>query len=114
MYEHKHKPLISKKSFYKRLWKNFFLSALIMGFSILLGVAGYHVFGNLSLLDSFYNASMILTGMGPVDRLDTDAGKWFASFYALYSGIVFLTTIAVVLAPVVHRIMHKFHVQEKN
>lgn len=75
---------------------------------------GYHITGNLGWVDSFYNTCMILTGMGPVDPMPSDAGKIFASCYALYSGVAFLTTIAVVLVPVLHRIMHKFHFDTKE
>ena len=82
---------------------------LILAFSIGIGTAGYHVFGNLPWVDSFLNASMILTGMGPVDRMETDAGKLFASFYALFSGVAFLTFAGVLFTPVYHRFMHKFH-----
>ena len=72
-------------------------------------MAGYHCFGNLPWVDSFLNASMILTGMGPVDRMETDAGKLFSSFYALFSGVAFLTFVAVLFSPLYHRFMHKFH-----
>lgn len=84
-------------------------SLIILVFSIGIGTAGYHVFGRLSWIDSFLNASMILTGMGPVDHLDTYAGKLFASFYALFSGVAFLTFVAVLFAPIYHRFLHRFH-----
>ncbi len=109
MYEHRSKPLISRKEFIKRLFKNFLLSMLIIALSLLLGIIGYHYTENLGWLDSLLNASMILTGMGPVDPMVTESGKIFASVYALFSGVAFLTTIAVLLAPVVHRFFHKFH-----
>lgn len=86
-----------------------FFSILILAFSIGIGMAGYHYFGNLPWVDSFLNASMILTGMGPVDRMKTDGGKLFSSFYALFSGVAFLTFVAVLFSPVYHRFMHKFH-----
>jgi hypothetical protein len=72
---------------------------------------GYHVFGSLHWIDALLNASMILTGMGPVDPMQTVAGKLFASCYALFSGIVFITTAGVLLAPVVHRVLHRFHLE---
>ena len=80
-----------------------------MAGSLALGVLGYHLLGGLSWLDALVNASMILTGMGPVDGIPTVAGKLFASFYALFSGVAFLTIVAVLLAPAVHRFLHRFH-----
>ena len=79
--------------------------------ALMIGVVGYHVFGGLGWLDSLLNASMILTGMGPVDHLGSDAGKWFASAYALFSGIVFLSSVGVLMAPLVHRFLHRFHLE---
>lgn len=79
--------------------------------SLGLGVLGYHLLGRLSWLDALVNASMILTGMGPVGENKTVAGKLFAAFYALFSGVAFLTIIAVLLAPVVHRFLHRFHLE---
>ena len=78
---------------------------MILSFSIGIGTAGYHIFGKLPWLDSFLNASMILTGMGPVDHLDTNGGKWFAAFYALFSGVAFLTFVGVLFAPIYHRFL---------
>ncbi len=81
----------------------------IIGVSLGLGIFGYHFCAGLSWLDALLNASMILTGMGPVNELHTTWGKLFASFYALFSGVVFITSVAVMLAPMVHRFLHKFH-----
>lgn len=89
-------------------------SVLLIFFSLFLGVIGYHIFAGLGWIDSLYNASMILTGMGPVAVLTTNAAKVFASFYALFSGIAFLSTVAVFFAPVVHRFMHKMHLETDN
>ncbi len=80
-----------------------------MAGSLALGVLGYHLLGGLSWLDALVNASMILTGMGPVNEIATVGGKLFASFYALFSGVAFLTIVAVLLAPAVHRFLHRFH-----
>jgi len=114
MYEHYKKPLVAEKVFYQRLLGNFLWSVVIIVVSLLIGILGYHFTENLSWLDSLLNASMILTGMGPVNVMATTAGKLFASFYALFSGIVFLVTMSVVLAPVLHRFLHKFHLDEKE
>ena len=113
MFEHHKKPLISRDAFYRRMLMSFSWSLLIVFASLSIGILGYHFTENLGWLDSLLNASMILGGMGPVDVLTTSMGKLFASFYALFSGIAFLTTVAVVLAPVLHRFLHKFHLNEK-
>lgn len=78
-------------------------------FSLGIGVVGYHHFFNIGWLDSLVNASMILTGMGPVDKAETDGAKIFSSIYAIYSGVAFLTSVAVIFSPVVHRFLHQFH-----
>jgi hypothetical protein len=109
MFEHRAKPLLPKKAFYLRVFRHFGIALLIIGGSLLLGILGYHYFAEFSWLDSLLNASMILAGMGPVTDIQSTAGKLFASFYALYSGIAFITTAAVILAPVFHRFLHKFH-----
>lgn len=110
-FESKKSPVISNRKFYKRVFRNLLVSGLIVAFSLLIGTLGYHFIGELSYVDAFYNSSMILTGMGPVNHIDCTAGKLFASFYALFSGIAFLTTIAVFLAPIIHRFMHRFHLE---
>lgn len=84
----------------------------IVGIALGLGVAGYHWICDLSWIDSLLNASMILTGMGPVSPMTTDAAKLFASIYALFSGVVFLTAMGIVLTPIFHRILHHFHLEE--
>jgi hypothetical protein len=109
MFEHHTKRLLSRKEFLRRQARYSLFSLVILFFSIGIGIEGYHNFGGLSWIDSFLNASMILTGMGPVDHLDTNAGKLFASFYALFSGVAFLTFVAVLFSPVYHRFLHKFH-----
>jgi hypothetical protein len=108
---HHIKPLPSRKVFALRVLRNLALATGIIGVSLALGIAGYHFCAGLSWLDSLLNASMILTGMGPVNELHTTAGKLFASFYALFSGVVFLSSVAVLLAPVIHRFLHKFHLE---
>jgi hypothetical protein len=108
-FEHHKRPLLPKRDFLRRQARYTCFSLAILAVSLSLGAAGYHAFGSLSWTDAFLNASMILTGMGPVDRMDTKAGKLFASFYALYSGIAFLTLAGVLFAPVYHRFLHKLH-----
>ena len=113
MYEHHSHPLLPRKQYYDRLFRNILWGAAIVLFSLFIGMAGYHFIEHLSWLDSLLNASMILTGMGPVDVMRTSSGKLFASFYAIFSGVVFLTTIAFVMAPVAHRFLHKFHLEDQ-
>ena len=109
MYEHHRLPLISFDHFLLRLAKSFGIALVFIAFSLWLGAAGYHYTEGLTWLDSTLNASMILAGMGPVDILKTSSGKVFATFYALYSGIAFLTIAAILLAPIIHRFLHQFH-----
>ena len=110
MFENKNEPLLSKKAFYSRIIKYSVLSIGILIISIVIGTVGYHLLGKLGWIDSFYNASMILGGMGPVDLIHGKAGKLFASFYALYSGIAFLVLVGVLFAPIFHRFLHVIHV----
>ena len=89
-------------------------ASLLLIVALGLGVIGYHVVAKLGWIDALLNASMILTGMGPVAILDTDAAKLFASAYALFSGVVFLTVTGIVLGPVVHRVLHRFHLEDSE
>ncbi|MCL4528114.1 MAG: hypothetical protein M1282_01730 [Chloroflexi bacterium] len=114
VYEHFKQPLASRKVFVQRLARNAGIAAGIVLISLGIGVLGYHFLEGLSWIDSLLNASMILGGMGPVDVLHTTAGKLFASFYALYSGVVLLAAIGVLAAPIVHRFMHHFHLVDKD
>lgn len=109
MYEHHRQPLLSREKFIFRFLHNATISAGLVAISIGIGVAGYHYIEGIPWIDSILNASMILTGMGPVDPMKTTAGKLFASAYALFSGVAFLTMAAVLFAPVIHRFLHRFH-----
>ncbi len=109
MYEKKSAKLISHKRFVKRFVNQVYFTIILILFSLFIGVYGYHYFENLSWIDSLLNASMILGGMGPVAILQTEGGKLFASFYALYSGIFLIVCGGLLLAPVFHRILHHFH-----
>jgi hypothetical protein len=113
-FERKTMDLLPFREFVLRLVRFFMFSLLLILFSLGLGTYGYHHFGEIPWIDSFYNASLILTGMGPVNEMHTVAAKLFASFYALFSGIVFLSTVAVIFAPIAHRLMHLFHLQETD
>lgn len=112
MFEHRSRPLVPRRVFLLRQLR-FFLAALgIVALSLAVGTGGYMHFAGQPAVDAFLNASMILAGMGPVGTLPTDAAKLFASFYALYSGIALLTTVAVILAPLVHRMLHALHLED--
>ena len=111
MFEHRTKPLITRAAFMARLGRSIGLAFAIVCGSLAIGMAGYRLLEGLSWTDSLLNASMLLGGMGPVDAPRTEAGKLFASLYALYSGIVFLVTAGVVMAPVLHRFLHRFHLE---
>src|SRR3990172_4200665 len=108
MFERKHEKLAPIPVFIRRLARSFALAAMLAGPVLIIGTAGYHWTAGLNWIDALLNASMILGGMGPVDRLSTTGAKLFASVYALFSGLVFIAIMGIVLAPIVHRVLHKF------
>lgn len=112
LFENKMSPLMPLNKFLKRLISYFLFAILLITISLGLGTSGYHYLGKLSWIDSFYNASLILAGMGPVDEMKTDTAKLFASFYALFSGIAFLSTVAIIFTPIAHRLLHVFHLKD--
>src|SRR5438552_3764128 len=103
MFEHHRQPLLPRRAYYARLLKNAAGAAGLVGMALGIGVLGYHTFANFSWIDSLLNASMILGGMGPIGDLPNDGSKLFASAYALFSGLMFITIAALVFAPVIHR-----------
>jgi hypothetical protein len=105
--------LIPRRLFLKRLSRNIFVGFIIIVISLIMGMLGYHHFENMSWIDAYVNAAMILSGMGPVSTLQTSAGKIFAGTYALFSGVVFLVVVGIIFAPVVHRFFIKFHMENK-
>jgi hypothetical protein len=109
MFESRQHPLASPHVFLWRLIRFVCVAAAVAFSALALGVLGYHYIAGFGWVDSLLNASMILGGMGPVGTLDTDAAKLFASAYALFSGLVFITVMGIVLAPVAHRVLHVFH-----
>ncbi len=114
MYENRSEPLLPARQFATRLLRSVGVASTLVLGSLGVGMAGYHVTDDLPWLDSFLNASMILTGMGPVDPLRTTAAKVFAGCYALFSGVAFLSTVAVLFAPIAHRILHRFHLESEH
>ena len=106
----KTRNILSPREFALRMLRFFIYSIVLLTIALLIGVFGYHYIAELTWIDSLYNASMILAGMGPVNLLETDAAKFFASFYALMSGVVFLSTFALFFSPIAHRLLHILHV----
>jgi len=114
MFEHRSKPLLPRREFYWRLARSASMAALLVVFALGIGMAGYRAFEPMSWVDAFVNAAMILSGMGPVSSLQTDGGKIFAGCYALFSGLAFITSLGIIFAPVFHRFLHKFHLEESR
>jgi hypothetical protein len=114
MYEHRRERLLPFAAFLRRIAGHAGVSASLVVASLLVGMAGYVRFEHLSWLDGFLNSAMLLGGMGPVDMPRTTGGKLFAGFYALYSGLVFLVVAGILLAPVLHRVLHRFHLAETD
>ena len=114
MLEKKHERVLPLRQFVWRLAR-FILAALALILVALgIGIAGYHWIAGLSLVDAILNASMILGGMGPVNELQGNGAKLFASAYALFSGLVFITVAGMIFTPLVHRVLHRFHVDDAN
>jgi hypothetical protein len=114
MFEHHIKPLLPRKEFYRRLGHHAMLGVSVIIVSLGIGMAGYHAFEKMTWIDAFVNAAMILSGMGPVSTLQTDGGKIFAGCYAIFSGLALIAILGIIFAPVVHRFLHKFHLEDKK
>lgn len=114
MYESKTHPPIPRQRFIGRVLRHAAAALALLLLSLVLGMAGYNHFEQLAWRDAFLNAAMLMGGMGPVDAPHTDGGKLFAGLYALYAGLVFIVTASLILAPIVHRVLHKFHWEEER
>lgn len=113
MYEHRHTPILPPGAFLLRLLRHSAWVAGLLGLSLYAGMLGFHAIEGMSWIDAFLNASMLLGGMGPVfDKPLSDAGKIFAGCYALYAGLAFIAVAGILLAPVVHRVLHRLHWEE--
>lgn len=112
MFERQHEKLVPFPRFVRRMALSLLLAFAVLLVALAIGVIGYRAVARLPWIDAILNASMILTGMGPVDVMSTTSAKLFASGYALFSGVIFLSSVGLVLAPVFHRILHKFHLDE--
>lgn len=100
--------------FLTRLARNILIGLFIIIFFLLVGMLGYHHYEKMSWIDAYVNAAMILSGMGPLTPLNTNAGKIFAGTYALFSGILFLVIMAIIFAPVIHRFFHRLHLEQEK
>lgn len=113
MYESRQQPLLHRSQFLRRVLNHGALVLVLLIVSTAIGMAGYMRFEDLSALDAFLNVSMLLGGMGPIHIPQTDAGKLFAGLFALYAGLLFIAMAALLLGPVVHRLLHRFHWDQK-
>ena len=113
MFEHRRESLLPRQAFARRVGWHLAIASGLVALALGFGVLGYHWIGELPWIDALVNASMILGGMGPVDRIESSAGKLFASFYALFSGLLFVGVASLVVAPFVHRIMHRLHIGDE-
>jgi hypothetical protein len=114
LFETRRQPLLSRREFAERLAKSFGVASAFIAASLFAGMAGYHWLEGMPWLDAYANASMILSGMGPLDPPKTASGKLFAGTYALYSGLAVLIAAAVLLTPLFHRVLHQFHLEEEE
>jgi hypothetical protein len=114
MYERRHEPLAPLGVFLRRILFSLGIAIGMIAVSLSIGIAGYHWIAGFGWIDALLEASMILGGMGPVNPLPGDGAKLFASFYALFSGLIFIGVMGVVLAPLAHRLMHKVHIDDES
>jgi len=113
-FEHRSEPLLPRELWLRRVFRSFGLAGGVVAVSLIVGIVGYHWIGGLPWIDALLEASMILGGMGPVAAMANDAVKVFASIYALFSGLVLLSIMGILLAPWLHRMMHKFHAERRG
>lgn len=113
-YEHRSQPLLPRRAFLWRMLQHAGLAALGLGGSWAMGIAGYHYLGGLPWIDAVLNSAMLLGGMGPIDRVNSTVGKLFASFYALYAGLVFLIAAGLLFAPLFHRLLHRLNLEAEE
>ncbi|HEY2335937.1 MAG TPA: hypothetical protein VGI18_01045 [Burkholderiales bacterium] len=113
-YEGRTDPLLPRRKFFSRLARSGRIAFLLVAVSLLIGMAGYHLLEGLTWIDAFLNASMLLGGMGPVDNPQSFGGKLFAGLYALYCGLVVIVSTGIILAPLAHRVLHRFHAEGRE
>ena len=110
-FERASEPLASRATYHARLRRSVIASAALVLMSLAVGTAGYHGLEHLPWIDALLNAAMILGGMGPVATLTTTGGKLFAGCYALYAGLVFIVAGGILIAPALHRVLHRLHLE---
>jgi len=109
-----HQPLLPRQLFVRRIVRNFLIASAMIALSLFVGMLGYHILEKQEWIDAFASASMILSGMGPLEPLKSWGGKLFAGCYALYSGLVLILSSGVLLAPFIHRMLHRFHCEDEE
>jgi hypothetical protein len=114
MFDQKHLKLAPRSVFVRRIIKSLGLASGLIAVTLFIGIAGYHWIAGFDWVDSLLEASMILGGMGPVNPLRSQGAKIFASFYALFSGLIFIAVMGIVVAPILHRMLHKIHIDEQD
>ena len=113
-FERRHDKLAPVSIYVQRIVASLGIASLLILVGLLVGIIGYHFIAGFNFVDSLLEASMILGGMGPVRELPNDTAKVFASIYALFSGVIFIALMGIILSPIAHRVMHKFHIDEKD
>jgi hypothetical protein len=113
-FEHRSEPVVSRRKFVARMLVALGLWMIVTAGGLAIGIAGYAGFEHMSFVDAFVNAAMILSGMGPVSELKTTAGKIFAGSYAILSGLIIVIATGFILAPIFHRVLHRFHVESRR
>lgn len=114
MFEHHRQPLAPLPVFIRRMAASMGISQVLAVGALVIGMAGYHWIAGLEWIDSFQNAAMILGGMGPVDLMTSTAAKLFAGLYAIFCGLVFISIMGIMMAPILHRVMHRFHLADED
>ena len=114
MFERRNNHLLPRKEYYRRVVRHVAMGVGVIAVSLGLGMVGYHTFEDQSWIDAFVNAAMILSGMGPLGELHTAGGKIFAGCYAIFSGLALIAILGIIFAPVIHRALHKFHLEERE
>lgn len=114
MYEHRTQPILPRERFLRRVALHGAIASGVLSFSIAVGVLGFHAWGGMSWLDAFVNTAMLLGGMGEVGTITSTGGKWFSAFYALFAGVIFIAVASILVAPVLHRVLHGLHLEAKT
>jgi hypothetical protein len=112
-FEHRSQPMLSRSAFLRRMVRHGGMAGVVVVVAMVIGTAGFHYTAGQSGIDAFLNSAMLLGGMGPVGDIQSDAGKLFASFFALFAGLVFIAVLAILTAPALHRLIHRFHLDKK-